>query len=114
MVKNPPANTGNIRDPGSIPGSRRPPGGEHGNPLQCYCLGNPMDREAWRAMVHMVKKSQIHLELLKMPMIMGIDFWISQLKFKCDIVNHGEMLHTKSKTTAKRQMETDISFRCHL
>ena len=42
MVKNPPANA---RDSGSIPGSRRPPGGGHGNPLQYSVLENPMDRE---------------------------------------------------------------------
>ena len=33
MVKNPPANAGDVRDVGSIPGSRRSPGGGHGNPL---------------------------------------------------------------------------------
>ena len=49
MVKNSPANAGDIRDAGSIPGLGRFPGlGEgHGNPLQCSCLENPMDREAW-------------------------------------------------------------------
>ena len=51
-VKNPPANTGNVRDLGSAPGSGRSPGGEHGNPLQYSCLGNPMDRGAWWAIVH--------------------------------------------------------------
>ena len=45
MVKNPPSYSGDIRDMGSIPGSRRSPGGEHVNPLQCSCLENPMDRE---------------------------------------------------------------------
>ena len=44
VVKNPPANAGDIRDVGSIPGSGRSPGGEHGNPLQHSCLENPMDR----------------------------------------------------------------------
>ena len=34
VVKNPPANAGDVRDAGSIPGSGRSPGGEHGNPLQ--------------------------------------------------------------------------------
>ena len=43
VVKNLPANAG---DTGSIPGSGRSPGGEHGNPLQYSCLGNPMDRGA--------------------------------------------------------------------
>ena len=45
MVKDPPANSGDIRDAGSIPGLGRSPGGGHGNPLQYPCLGNPMDRE---------------------------------------------------------------------
>ena len=46
-----PANAGDIRDAGLIPGLGRSPGGEHGNPLQCSCLENPMDRGAWRAVV---------------------------------------------------------------
>ena len=46
MVKNPPANAEDARDEGSVPRSRRSPGGGHGNPLQCSCLGNPMDRGA--------------------------------------------------------------------
>ena len=50
-VRNPPANARDIRDTGSIPGSRSP-GVESGNPLQYSCLGNSMDREAWRATVH--------------------------------------------------------------
>ena len=40
------------KDPGSIPGLRRAPGGGRGNPLQCSCLENPRDRGAWRATVH--------------------------------------------------------------
>ena len=44
-------NAGDIRDMGSIPGSGRSPGGEHGNPLQYSCLENPMDRGAWQATV---------------------------------------------------------------
>ena len=46
MVKNPPANEGDVRDAGLVPGSGRSPGGGHGNPLQYSCLENPMDREA--------------------------------------------------------------------
>ena len=42
----------NAGDPGSIPGSGRSPGEENGNPLQNSCLGNPLDRGAWRATVH--------------------------------------------------------------
>ena len=47
VVKNLPFNTGHVRDSGSIPGLGRSPGGGHGNPLQCSCLENPMDRGAW-------------------------------------------------------------------
>ena len=42
VVKNPPANAGDIRDVGLIPGSRRLPGGGYGNPLQYSCLENPV------------------------------------------------------------------------
>ena len=46
----------NAGDLGSIPGSGRSPGGGNGNPLQHFCLENPMDRGAWRATVHRVTK----------------------------------------------------------
>ena len=45
MVKTLPANAGDMRDPGLIPGSGRSPGGEYGNPLQYSCLGNPLTEE---------------------------------------------------------------------
>ena len=52
VVKNPPVNTADKRDLGSIPGLGRSPRGENGNPLQFSCLENYMDRGAWRATVH--------------------------------------------------------------
>ena len=52
VVKNPPANAGDRREAGSVPGSGRSPGGGHDNPLQYSCLENPMDRGAWWAIVH--------------------------------------------------------------
>ena len=58
VVKNLPANAEDIKDLGSIPGSRRSPGGGHGNPLQHSCLENPMDRRAWRATVYRVAKTE--------------------------------------------------------
>ena len=64
MVKNLPANARDIRDMGSIPGSGRSPGGRHGNPLQCSCLENPMDRGAWWDAVHRVTKSWTGLKRL--------------------------------------------------
>ena len=62
MVKNPPADAGDVRDASSIPGSGRSPGEGHSNPLQYSCLENPMDREAWQATVHGVAKSQTRLK----------------------------------------------------
>jgi len=47
VVKNLPANAGDSRDVDSIPGLGRSPGEGNGNPLQCSCLRNPMDRGAW-------------------------------------------------------------------
>ena len=44
-VKNPPANAGDMKDAGSIPGLGRSPGGGHGNPLQYSYLENPMEEE---------------------------------------------------------------------
>ena len=57
-VKNPPANAGDVRDVGSIPGLGRSPGGGHGNSLQYSGLENPMDRGAWWATVHRVTRSR--------------------------------------------------------
>ena len=51
-----PAEAGDIRDAGSIPGLGRSPRGGHGNSLQYYCLENPMERGAWRATVHGLQK----------------------------------------------------------
>ena len=66
VVKNLPANAGDTGDSGLIPGSGRSPGGGHGNPLQCSCLGNPMDRRAWWATIHKVTESRTRLKQLSM------------------------------------------------
>ena len=58
VVKNPPANAGDTKDMGLIPGLERSPGEGNGNPVQGSCLENPMDRGAWCATVHGVEKSQ--------------------------------------------------------
>ena len=58
MAKNLPANAG---DMGSIPGSRRFLDEGNGNPLQYSCLGNPMHREGWQAIVNGVAKSRTQL-----------------------------------------------------
>ena len=55
MVKNPPANAGDV---GSIPGSGRFPGGGNDIPLQYSCLENPMDREAWQDTVCLLGRKE--------------------------------------------------------
>ena len=55
-VKNLPASAADTGDSGSIPGSGRCPGGGHGDPLQCSCLENPVDRGAFRATAQKVAK----------------------------------------------------------
>ena len=60
-VKNPPANAGDIRDTGSIPGLERFPGEGNGSPLQYSCLENYTDRGAWRATVPKATKSRTRL-----------------------------------------------------
>ena len=61
VVKNLPANAGDVRDTSLILGSGRSPGVGNGNQLQYSCLGNSMDREAWWAIVHGATKSQARL-----------------------------------------------------
>ena len=58
VVKNPPANAGDVRDMGAVPGSGRFPGIGNGNPLRYSCLENSMDSGAWWATVHSIAKSQ--------------------------------------------------------
>ena len=66
MVKNLPANAGDV---GSIPESERSPGEENGNPLQYSCLGNPMDRGAWKATVLGVARVGRDLVIKPPPMV---------------------------------------------
>ena len=61
VVKNPPANAGDARDAGSIPGLGKFPGEGNGNSLQYSCLGNSTDRGDWWATVDGVTKSQTRL-----------------------------------------------------
>ena len=59
MVKNPLASAGDVTDAGLIPGLGRFPEGGNGNPLQYSCLENPVDRGAWRAIVHKVDVTEV-------------------------------------------------------
>ena len=64
LAKSLPANSEHLRDSGLIPGSRRSPGGGHGNPFQYSGRENPMDGKTWWAMAHRVSK---HWKRLKWP-----------------------------------------------
>ena len=65
-VKNLPANAGDRRDVGLIPGWGRSPGGGHGNPLQYSYLKNLIDQRVWWAMLHRIAQSQTQLKQLSM------------------------------------------------
>ena len=68
----------NAGDAGSIPGLRRSPGEGNGNPLQCSCLGNSMDREAWWAAVHGVARNRMRLSMYTLLTVnnhMSLDSW---------------------------------------
>ena len=62
VIKNPSANEEEAGDADPIPGLGRTPGRGHGNPLQCSCLENPMDRGAWQAIVHSITRRQTGLK----------------------------------------------------
>ena len=64
MVKNLPANVGDGKDVGLIPGAGRCPGGGHGNPLQYSCLEGPRDGGAWWAAIYGVAQSRTRLKRL--------------------------------------------------
>ena len=90
VVKNPPANAGDVRDAGSIPGWGRSPGEGNGNPLQYSCLENPMDRRTWWAAVHGVAKSWTGLKWLSMHTrthIVGLQC------FRCRIIGYYKTLN---------------------
>ena len=76
VVMNLPANAGDIKDTGSIPGLGRSPGRGHSNPFQYSCLENFMDRRAWWPTVHMVAKSWTQLKGLRMEGRIHINIYI--------------------------------------
>ena len=87
MEKNPPANAGDTRDMGSVPGSGRSPGEGNGYPLHYSCMEKSMDRGAWRATVHEVAKGQTQMSThtqQKMFLFWDPGFWLGRGK---DTVN---------------------------
>ena len=77
---------------GSVPGLGRSPGGGHGNPLQCSCLENPMDRGAWWAMVHRVAKSRTRLKPTKQQQQHGGSWNVNGTS--CPTLKQGRWLFT--------------------
>ena len=97
-VKNLTVNPGDLRDAGSIPGSRGSPGGGHGNPLRYSCLGNPMDRGAWWAAVRGVAQNQTlkHLSILHTLM-----WWVEGSRGQGD-VSEGQQMEVSRPSTSQR------------
>ena len=95
--REPTVNAGDLRDAGSNPGSGRSPGEGNGNLLQYSCLGNPVDRGAWRATVHRVTKSQTRLKQLRAQhmCLYGLCAWVWILGFEIRFlaVYLGQSLH---------------------
>ena len=97
-------------NPGSIPGSGRPPGGGDGTPLQCSCLENPMDRGAWWATVHEVAKSRTRLSDFTYLLIITIGGFTVGSVIKNPCVNTGDMSLTPgSGRSLEEEMATHSS-----
>ena len=95
VVKNPPANAGDIRDADAIPGKGRSPGRGHGNPLQYSCLKNSMDRGIWRATVPRVAHSQTQLKQINRvwyKLLHVLD--IHKMKYSVKILREKQDLHS--------------------
>ena len=73
QIKNLPANAGDARDAGSVPGSGRSPGEWNGNPLQYSCLENPKDGGDWRATASGVMKGGTRLSMVHSTMARDTD-----------------------------------------
>ena len=92
VVKNPPANAGDVWDTGLIPGSGRSPGIGNGNPLQCSCLENSTDRGAWLAAVHGITKHCAERctalrSRSELPGVLAVAGWRKMLQLSWDLTN---------------------------
>ena len=91
VVKNPPADAGDIRDAGSNPGLGRSPGEGNGNPLQYFCMENPTNGGAWWATVDWVSKSRTQLSnehTRCFTLFSGLPWWLSGKEFSCQCRRH--------------------------
>ena len=126
MVKNPPANIGDIRGAGSIPGSRRSAGERNCNSLQYSCLENSMDSRAWWATVHGVAKSWTGLKWLStafstLLIIHLYMYSVSSVQFSCSVMSDSlgphELQHARppypSPTPRVYSNSCPLSWWCH-
>ena len=90
VIKNLPANVGDARDSGSIPGLGRSPGVENGDRLQYSCLENSMDKGAWWAIVHRAAKSQTLLS----DLTISLHFWLDRVMLK--VLSNAEPIETQT------------------
>ena len=96
--------TCNAGDMGLIPGSERAPGEENGYSLQYSCLGNPMDREAWRATVHGVSRVRHNLVTKPLPLELKPFFQVtfSIHDYRISTSNSSLKFHTKLNVLVKK------------
>ena len=97
VVKNLPANAGDVRDKGSIPGLGRSPGEVHGNPLQYSCLENPMNRGPWWITVHRVAKSQTVMASLWKGCVILFYSQLSRDKLFLYELNKGTLVYSETE-----------------
>ena len=118
LVKNSPARARDTGYMGSIPGSGRSPGGGNGNVFQYSCLESPMDRRAWRAIVHRITKSQAWLKWLSMH---TSAYYIATDRSKRELLNSSqgryqgtliwcEMEYIPGQRILKTRAGTNVSF----
>ena len=93
VVKNPPVAAGDIRDLGSVPGLGRSPEGGHGNPLQYFCLENPIDRGAWWVKVN------FHLVQLLSHVWLFETLWTPACQASLSITNSWSLLKLTSTSS---------------
>ena len=104
VVKNLPAHAGGAGDLGLIPGSGRFPGEENGNPIQCSCLGNPMDSGAWQATGHGVSKRRTQLSSSRS--FLTVSFYVLPPRGSCHPPDGLQMVERKKKTILGRISQT--------
>ena len=113
MVKNLPANEGDVRGTVLIPGSERSLEEGMGDPLQYPCLENSMDREAWQATVPRVAKSQTRLKRLSTHAYLGYKYvFLTEGHGQMNIKKHEAISTTTYKNSKSSHFSGFVFFKC--